>query len=117
MFAQKTEYFIDFYVQNPRTYMNNNQIKVEDCTLREKFSFNDYDNKQTIRSLKEYLYGEQIYMFVTDRHASPNWNNITEHERQQTIECYHSYPDKEITIPMMWLHTIQLQTLLMQILL
>ena len=67
MFAQKTEYFIDFYVQNPRTYMNNNQIKVEDCTLREKFSFNDYDNKQTIRSLKEYFltfFGHK-YQFCT----------------------------------------------------
>ena len=55
MITTKVKYFIEFYIQKPNTVWNNNQIDASDCEMKEDFTFRDYDNKQTIRNLKEYF--------------------------------------------------------------
>ena len=55
MTASKAKYFIEFHIQKPNTAWNNNQIDTSDCEIKEDFTFRDYDNKQTIRNLKEYF--------------------------------------------------------------
>ena len=55
MTTSKAKYFIEFHIQKPNTVWNNNQIDASDCEMKEDFTFRDYDNKQTIRNLKEYF--------------------------------------------------------------
>ena len=55
MASRITKYTINFYNQKPHKQIINNNLELEDCEFKEKFTFRDYDSQQNILDLKEYF--------------------------------------------------------------
>ena len=55
MASRKKEYTIHFCIQKPESQISNNKLSIQNCQLKEEFTFTDYYSKKSTQSVKDYF--------------------------------------------------------------